>query len=125
ATLTRALEQMPLLPYARAERWMNQSIRENAGQKNASTPTENWAKPYPTSSETYLPVAAWYRSLGDVEDSDKILRLALDRLPAPAVSPLVYYYLAANEREKGNDERADDFARQGEAAPFAKVFPNR
>ena len=33
--------------------------------------------------------------------------------------------MAANAREKGNDERADDFARQGEAAPDAKVFPNR
>ena len=72
-----------------------------------------------------MQVAAWYRILGDVDDSDAVLHLALKRLPAPAITPLVYYYLAANAREKGADERADDFARQGEAASYAKVFPNR
>ena len=34
-TITQALEQMPLLPYARAERWMIQTAREKAGQKAA------------------------------------------------------------------------------------------
>ena len=72
-----------------------------------------------------MQVAAWYRSLADVNDADEVLHFALKHLPAQAITPVVYYYLAADEREKGNDERADDFARQGEAAPSAKVFPNR
>ncbi len=124
-TITQVLEHMPLLPYARAERWILQTARENAGQKAAPNTAGDWAKPYPATAETFLQVAAWYRTLGDVEDSDAVLNFALKHLPAPAITPLVYYYLAANAREKGNDERADDFARQGEAAPYAQVFPNR
>ena len=120
-TISQALERMPLLPYARAERWIIQSARDKAA---ARTP-EDWTKPYPASAETYLQVAAWYRTLGDVDDSDAVLHLAQKQLPAPAITPLVYYYLAANAREKGNDAQADDFARQGQAAPFAKIFPNR
>jgi tetratricopeptide (TPR) repeat protein len=123
-TITQVLEQMPLLPYARAERWIIAATREKAGQKAPSTP-EDWARPYPASAETFLEVAAWYRTLGDVDDSDAVLHFALEHLPAPAITPLVYYYLAANAREKGNGERADAFARQGEAAPYAKVFPSR
>ena len=124
-TITQVLEHMPLLPYARAERWIIQTTREKAGQKAAPNTAEDWAKPYPATAETFLQVAAWYRTLGDVDDSDAVLQFALKHLPAPAITPLVYYYLAANAREKGNDERADDFARQGEAAPYAQVFPNR
>jgi len=125
ATITRAMDEMPLLPYARAERWMIETTRKKAGQESAPPVSEDWTKPYPATAEPFLQVAAWYRDLGDVDDSSQILRLAVERLPAPAVTPLVYYYLAANEREKGSEERADDFARQGQAAPSAKVFPNR
>jgi tetratricopeptide (TPR) repeat protein len=124
-TITQVLEHMPLLPYARAERWIIQTTRQKAGQKAAPHAPEDWTKPYPASAETSLEVAAWYHTLGDVDDSDAVLHFALEHLPAPAITPLVYYYLAANAREEGNDERADDFARQGEAAPYAKVFPNR
>jgi tetratricopeptide (TPR) repeat protein len=123
--ITQALEQMPLLPYARAERWILQTTREKAGQKAAPHTAEDWATPYPATAETYLQVAAWYRTLSDVDDSDVVLHFALKHLPAPAITPLVYYYLAANAREKGNDKQADDFARQGEAAPYSQVFPNR
>jgi len=124
-TITQVLSHMPLLPYARAERWILQTTQNKAGQKAAIPPPEDWANPYPASSETFLEVAAWYRILGDVESSDAVLHYALKQLPAQSNSPLVYYYLAANAREKGNDDRADEFSRQGEAAPYAKVFPNR
>jgi Tfp pilus assembly protein PilF len=124
-TITQALERTPLLPYARAERWILQTAREKAGQSTASHSADDWTKPYPATAEPYLQVAAWYRTLGDVGDSDAVLQLALKRLPAQAVTPLVYYYLAANARDNGNDARADAFARQGEAAPITKVFPNR
>jgi tetratricopeptide (TPR) repeat protein len=123
--IMQALEQMPLLPYARAERWILQTTREKAGQKVAPHVAEDWAAPYPASAETYLQVAAWYRTLSDVDDSDAVLQFALKHLPADKITPLVYYYLAANAREKGNDKQADDFARQGETAPYAQVFPNR
>ncbi len=102
--ITQALAPMPLLPYARAERWIIQATREKAGQKSAPHAPEDWAKPYPASAETFLQVAAWYRTLGDMGDSDAVLQFALKHLPAPAITPLVYYYLAANAREKGNDD---------------------
>jgi tetratricopeptide (TPR) repeat protein len=124
-SITQALAQMPLLPYARAERWIIQTTRAKGGQKPATPTPDDWTKPYPVSAETFLQVAAWYRTLGDGDDSDAVLQFALKHLPAQAVTPLVYYYLAANARAKGHDDRADEFARQGEAAPYAKVFPNR
>ena len=124
-TIAHALTAMPLLPYARAESWIIATAREKAGQKAANPAPEDWAKPYPASPETYLEVAAWYRTLGDVNDSDAVLLFALNQLPAQANTPLIYYYLAANAREEMNKERADNFARQGEAAPYAQVFPNR
>ncbi len=124
-TITQALAAMPLLPYARAECWMIETAKEKAGQKAAVPAPEDWAKPYPASPETCLEVAAWYRTLGDVADSDAVLQFALKQLPAQANTPVIYYYLAANAREEGNKERANDFARQGEAAPYAQVFPNR
>ncbi|MGO8791352.1 MAG: DUF5107 domain-containing protein [Terriglobia bacterium] len=123
--ITRVLDDMPLLPYARAERWLIENAKEKAAHKETSTAAADWAKPYAATSETFLQVAAWYRTLGDVDDSSGVLQFALKHLPSQAISPLVYYYLAANEREKGNDARADDFARQGQSAPYAKVFPNR
>jgi tetratricopeptide (TPR) repeat protein len=124
-TATQALEQLPLLRYARAERWILQTTLEKAGQKAKPQAPEDWAKPFPATAETFLQVAAWYRTLNDLEDSDAVLQYALKHLPAQAISPLVYYYLADNARDKGNDDLADDFARQGEAAPYGKVFPNR
>jgi tetratricopeptide (TPR) repeat protein len=123
-TIEQALRSMPLLPYARAETWMLEGARGKAGQKLDHAPLD-WAKPYPATSETYLQVAGWYRALDDLASSDAVLRDALAHLPAPAISPLVYYYLAANAREEGSDERADAFAREGETVPYPKVFPNR
>jgi tetratricopeptide (TPR) repeat protein len=124
-TITQVLEHMPLLPYARAERWVIQTAREKAGQNAAASTQEDWTKPYPASAEVFLQVAAWYRTLGDVDGSDAVLQFALKQLPPQAITPLVFYYLAANAREKGNNEQAEEFARQGEAAPYVKVFPNR
>lgn len=123
--IAQALATTPLLPYARAERWMIASSRGETWQKSAVSAPEDWAKPYPATAEAFLEVAAWYRTLGDMDDSDAVLQFALKQLPAQAITPLVYYYLAANAREKGNKGQAEDFARQGEAAPYAQVFPNR
>jgi tetratricopeptide (TPR) repeat protein len=123
--INQALEQMPLLPQARAEHWLIARAIEKSAQKGGAAAAEDWSKPYPATAEPFLQVAGWYRSLGDVDDSDAVLQFALKHLPAPAITPVVYYYLAANAREKGNDDQADEFARQSETAPFIRVFPNR
>jgi tetratricopeptide (TPR) repeat protein len=121
----QALERMPLLPYARAEQWIIQTSLEKAAPKPAGNVPKDWAVPYPPTADTYLEVAAWYRTLGDLAASNAVLQSALVRLPASAITPVVYYYLAANAREAGKDDQADEFARQGQAAPYTMVFPNR
>jgi tetratricopeptide (TPR) repeat protein len=124
-TMAQALARMPLLPYARAEQWRIESAAEKTASKSADHTPEDWAKPYPAAADTYLEVAAWYRTLGDVASSDAVLHSALSRLPGQSITPVVYYYLAANAREAGKDDQADQYARQGEAAPYTRVFPNR
>jgi tetratricopeptide (TPR) repeat protein len=124
-TMAQALARMPLLPYARAEQWRIASAVAKTTSKSADHTPEDWAKPYPAAADTYLEVAAWHRTLGDVASSDAVLHSALSRLPGQSVTPVVYYYLAANAREAGKPDQADQFARQGEAAPYAQVFPNR
>ena len=74
--------------------------RKGGAESGASTP-EDWAKPYPASAETFLQVAAWYRTLGDMDDSDAVLQFALKHLPAPAITPLVYYYLGRQRAREG------------------------
>ncbi len=123
-TVTQALAHVPLLPYARAERWI-EARQAKPGQQASVRTGDDWAAPYPATSETFLQVAAWYRTLDDVDASDAVLQFALKNLPSSAITPLVYYYLAANARARGNDAQGDVFSRQGEAAPYAKVFPNR
>jgi tetratricopeptide (TPR) repeat protein len=124
--ITQVMEHMPLLPYGRAERWIVQNAQEKAQNKPASGTPFDWAQPFsPASPEAFLQVAAWYRKLGDLDSSDAVLQFAVKQLSAVGVSPLVYYYLAANAHDRGNNAQADDFARQGQSAPYARVFPNR
>ena len=80
-TITQALDEMPLLPYARAEQLDNPDHTGKVGARNAPQVSDDWAKPYPPSAEPFLQVAAWYRTLGDVDDSDAVLAL---RSEAPA-----------------------------------------
>jgi len=124
-SIAQGLSRMPLLPYARAERWRIEAAVTKALAKPAEHPPEDWAKPYPAAANPYLEAAAWYRALGDVVSSDAVLESALGRLPASSITPLVYYYLAANARDEGKSERAEQFARKGQEAPYAAVFPNR
>ena len=124
-TMAQALARMPLLPYARAEQWRIASAAAKTASKSTDHTPEDWAKPYPAAADTYLEVAAWYRTLGDVASSDAVLHSALSRLPGQSITPVDYYYLAANAREAGKDDQADQYARQSEAAPYTQVFPNR
>jgi len=124
-TSTKLLARMLLLPYANAEHWILETTGERSTPSTAAAATANWTKIYPATAETTLQVAAWYRSVGDVEGSDAVLQLAVKQLPTDALTATVYYYLASNARARGNDAQAEDFSRQAANAPYARVFPNR
>ena len=112
-----ALEKMPLLSYARAERW-----RLASGSRDSSAP----ASPFTDRNvQSYLETAAWYRDLGDLPSSDAVLQAALKELRPGEVSPLVYYDLASNAWAEDNKQVGDAFAAQAASAPYEKVFPNR
>lgn len=81
----QALQKMPLLPYALAERW-----------QDAPASSENWTAAIAIDPENYLAIAAWYRDLGVNSSSGAVLRLALQKLPAKGALPMSYYDLEAN-----------------------------
>jgi len=119
-TVDAALKKMPLLPFARAEKW-----RSSATDASSTAHRQVWKKVLGYDVQKYLDVAAWYRRLGDLDSSDAVLRAALEDFPAQAGSPLVYYYLASNAREEGKLSVAQQYASQAESAPYEKVFPDR
>lgn len=123
-TYGEALEKMPLLPFALVERWRSYEACGTVGLSSAER-ADSWKKTLTRDVQQYLEVAAWYQRLGDLSSSDAILQAALKDLPADRLSPLVYYYLASNAREKGDDKQAEAYANQAAAAPYDKVFPNR
>jgi tetratricopeptide (TPR) repeat protein len=120
--VNKVLQETPLLPFALSERWRIEAARKSpASSKGAA----EWAKPLPADVQNYLEVAAWYRDLGDFEDSDAVLQSAVANFPASGISPLVYYYLAANAREEGHDSQADEYNAKAQSANYVKVFPSR
>lgn len=125
-----ALLKMPLLPFALAEAWLNgQAGRPSQSLKKSGLHTlsarDTWRKILGPDVQNYLEVAAWYRALGDLSSSDTILQAAVADLPSDKLSPMVYFYLAANAWQDGQDGRAREFAGQASSAPHDKVFPQR
>jgi tetratricopeptide (TPR) repeat protein len=118
-----ALEKMPLLPFALAERW--RLSPPAAGGPATSTAGSEWKKILGYDVQNYLEVAAWYRRLGDAESVNFILTAALKDLPSNSLSPLVYYYLASNARQEGKTGEAEQRGQQGASARHEKVFPHR
>lgn len=112
AASTKAVRQMPLLPYALAENWQDRGAAQTWTQTASSDP------------QNYLAVAAWFHDLGAWQSSDAVLNAAINALPAQSVSPMIYYYLAANSRQEGELERAGRFAAKAASLPVANVFPN-
>ncbi len=111
-----AVEKMPLLPYALAEDWQNKSDGSDA----------SWTKAIRSDPENYLAIASWYYSLGAWKSSDAVIHAAIAELPAQDLSPLVYYYLAANARRQQNAHQAEQYAQQAASQPgAAAMFPNR
>jgi tetratricopeptide (TPR) repeat protein len=118
--LDQALEKMRLLPFAQAER--QRLAGSNTGSRGEQTASKLLGSPY---EFDYLEVAAWYRSLGDMESSDFVLQAALKDLPSREISPLPYYYLASNARLEGKNQDAEQFALKAAGMPYEKVFPSR
>jgi tetratricopeptide (TPR) repeat protein len=123
-TINRALERMPLFPWALAERWRIASARAPRTPAGDEAP-RTWARSLRRDAQTYLDVAAWYRSLGDLASSDAVLQAALKDLPSQAGSPMVYYYFASNARWQGAAKQAEEYAAKAASAAPEKVFPHR
>lgn len=112
AASAKAVQQMPLLPYALAENWQDTDA------------ARAWTQTIGSDPQNYLAVAAWYHDLGAWQSSDAVLNAAIAALPAQNLSPMVYYYLADNSRQRGELERARRFAVKAASLPIAEVFPN-
>ena len=113
---------MPLLPFAVAERWREETIISGGAETAETAGPLLFSRP---DAQDYLEVAAWYRGLGDYPSADAVLKRALKDLPASALSPLVYYYLASDARAEQDATGARSFAAEAAAASYHKVFPQR
>jgi Tfp pilus assembly protein PilF len=117
----KAVDKMPILPYALAEQWRVEAALGGiapAQHDMVFTNTVGYR------SQGYLEAGAWYRRLGDLASSDSVLRAATKNLAAKEVSPLIYYYLAANGWDEGNAQQASADANAAEKANVEAVFPN-
>ena len=117
ATSLKAGQQMSLLPYALAENWLDTTA------PNSPAP-QTWAQTIGSDPQNYLAIAAWYHDLGAWQSSDAVLNAAIASIPPETISPLVYYYLAANSRQEGDLDRAARFLAKAASLPVAQVFPN-
>jgi tetratricopeptide (TPR) repeat protein len=119
-----AVEKMPLLPYALAEQWQDQSA---AGAKaNIVSPaSSSWTNVLNSDPQNYLAVASWYHSIGAWQSSSTILRIAEQDPSAKEIVPMADYYLASNARELGHDRQADEYASKAAASIVTSTFPNR
>ncbi|HET9180001.1 MAG TPA: DUF5107 domain-containing protein [Terriglobia bacterium] len=118
----RAVEKMPILPYALAEQWRVELALGGSASAQHDVVFKNTVG---FRSQGYLEAGAWYRRLGDLASSDAVLRVGTKNLAAKDVSPLIYYYLAANAWDEGNAQQASADANTAEKANVEAVFPNR
>ena len=114
ASSAKALAITPLLPCALAENWLDA----------APAAAPQWTNTIGSDPQNYIAVAAWYHQLGDWSSSNAILHAAIASLPAQSLSPLHYYYLAANSREQHDPRHAEEFAAKATSLPIDQVFPN-
>ncbi len=121
---SRAVEDMPLLPFALAERAKITRARETQ-PSSAEDSQLAWTQVAGPNVETYLEIAAWYGRLGDFASSDEVLQAAIKEVPSGSSAPMVYYYLASNAQREGRAQAADEFGRQAASAPHEKISPHR
>jgi tetratricopeptide (TPR) repeat protein len=119
-----AVEKMPLLPYALAEQWQDQSA---AGTKaNAALPANSsWTSVLNSDPQNYLAVASWYHNIGAWQSSNAVVHVAEHDPSIQTIAPMIDYYLASNGRHLGHDRQADEYAREAAASTITSVFPNR
>jgi Tfp pilus assembly protein PilF len=118
-----AVEKMPILPYALAEKWRTeQGLGAGSATQEAA---EVFKKTVGYRSQGYLEAGAWYRRLGDLVSSTLVLQTGTKTLAVNDVSPLIYYYLAANEWDAMHEGQASAAASEAMKANVEAVFPNR
>jgi tetratricopeptide (TPR) repeat protein len=124
-----ALQEMPLLPYALAEHWQDQSdLDTGAGSsstRQGTATSEAWSSDIANDPENYIAVAAWYHSIGAWKASDAVLHVALEKFPAQSISATACYYLASNARYEGNLPQSQQYAEKAASLPITETFPNR
>lgn len=118
---TQAVHEAPLYPPALAEQWL---LASDQGGSTASA-SQAWIDASGRRVENYLVAGAWYWSHGDWAASKFILKAAVDHLPAKALSPMVYYYLASCARHQNKPAEAAAYRSKARTAPYEAVFPNR
>jgi tetratricopeptide (TPR) repeat protein len=119
-----AVEKMPLLPYALAEQWQDQSAA-GVKAKVASPANSSWTNILNSDPQNYLAVASWYHSIGAWQSSDAVLHVAEQDPSAKEIAPMADYYLASNARELGHNQQADEYASKAAASILTSTFPNR
>jgi tetratricopeptide (TPR) repeat protein len=115
-----AVMKMPLLPYALAEQWQD----ESATRAKANT-ASIWTNILNSDPQNYLAVASWYHSIGAWQSSNAVLQAAEQNPSVQDITPMVNYYLASNTRHLGDDRQADEYARKAAVSTVTSVFPNR
>src|SRR6185437_6689628 len=120
----KAVEKMPLLPYALAEQFENRHAGEP--QANVSGASAYGSEIIMNSDpDNYLAVAAWYHSLGAWKSADAVLKAEARSLPTANASPIRSYYLASDARHEGKAPEAGRYALEAADSRSVAVFPNR
>ncbi len=91
----------------------------------ASTALAECAAHLQSDPENHLDIALAYGQMGLYGDAIDVLRLYADRIPADAVSPVVYYYLADYARQSGNALLGHQYAALAKAASVEGCFHSR
>ena len=120
----QAAGKMRVLPYALAERWRIDAALDANSSATAQAAHE-WRRAVGFRSQSYLEAGTWYRELGDLESSDFVLQAATRNLKSSEVSPLVYYYLAANAWDQGKADQGASYVSEAAKANPEAVFPDR
>jgi tetratricopeptide (TPR) repeat protein len=122
ADAEKARVLMPLLPYALAEQFEDQTSLARGPANNAGS---DWKKILGSDAQNYLAIAAWYHSLGAWKSADIVLKAAEADRPVASILPLANYYLASDARHEANSEAAAQYAEFSATSKATAVFPNR
>ncbi|GGA53737.1 hypothetical protein GCM10011507_01100 [Edaphobacter acidisoli] len=120
----RALQIMPLLPYALAEHWQDMQAQNKAGTSSSSV-VKRWNSTIDNDPQNYIAIASWYHRMGVWKSSEAVLHAGLAGNSALNIEAMAYYYLAANAKRLGNLSQAKAYSLKAASLPIAQTFPNR